>query len=212
MGTLSPPPPGRRTVTFAVRGLAPRDEVLFKSFVRLLAHRTEQAWKPAEDGAPASVVVAGQQTAGHVPAAGPVLVVGPARRSEPHFVRFPLHADELEAALNAIGRTLAPAGQGGLGDACFRLLRWPPPTLLTNAARIRLATLLSVGSVPASLLPARCGCGASTCTHFLAELARAGLLSTRDVAVQPQAAARRIEAGLLDRIRLRLGRVVPARR
>jgi hypothetical protein len=151
MSTLGPMPMAR-TVTFTVQGLSTRDETLFRSFVRLLAHRTQQVWKPTT-GAP-DVLVVPQEAAVHQAApARCVLVVGATPRNEAHFLRFPFHAEEMEAALNRAGCSVAvpmpvaatlSTGESTLVAAAslVKLLRWPPAHLLGNVSRVRLATLL----------------------------------------------------------------------
>jgi hypothetical protein len=217
MGTLSPPASvSRRTVTFAVRGLTPRDEALLKSYVRLLAHRTRQAWKPA-DGAFDVLVVA--QGTPHAGAEGKcTLVVGPQAQGEPNFVRYPFHADELEAALNAVAAQLVPTipnvAEGTLAarlDTLVTLLRWPPAHLVASATHIRLATVLTGRSVTLAQLQQLAGSDHATCTRFVAELAAAGVLGVRPAAERRPARATEVQQGLLDRIRRRLGRVTGER-
>lgn len=210
--THSAAAPVRRTLRFSTEGMAARDAVLFKSFVRLLAHRTEHNWIAAD--APCEVLVAAQGTKVWLPPPTQVLAVGSSHRGERHFVRFPFHADELEQALNTLGRTVAAASsppaaarEAVAPTSAIRLLRWPPATLLTNASRIRLATLLAAGALPQDALQQRSGCDTDTCSRFLAELSEAGLLVIHNESGPAREPARPVEAGLLDRIRRRLGRV-----
>jgi hypothetical protein len=216
----------RRTVTFAIGGLSPRDETLFKSFVRLLAHRMEHAWKATSGEADVLVVAQGQPRTG---AGRCTLVVGASPQGEPHFARIPFQADDLEAALNKAGASIGAqrAGATAASDkagasvapraagevtltstgALVRLLRWPPPRLLTTSGRIRVATLLSTQALPLAALSARSGCEMLACTEFLAELAREELVTMVRGPIAPAAPVRvrTVDAGLVARIRQRLG-------
>lgn len=200
----------RRSITFGLRGLSPRDETLFKSFLRLLAHRLDADWTCVDERF--EVLVAGQDAAVTHPA-DRTLFVGPQARQERHFVRSPFHAHELELALGRIDRVLAQsAAAAGLQAAgqgqAFKLRRWPPPELLADATRLRMASLLTGHAVTPLALQQRCGCDAATCSAFLADLERRDLLEAHAVRPAPAAAQAAAPAeaqpGLLERIRRRL--------
>lgn len=185
-------------LSFSVEGLPPREELLFKSLVRLLDHRTHQhwAWKAAQ----ADLRVVGEQVPTDAAApsvAVPVLAVGPADSPRGgHFLPLPLHADELEHTLNRLGAMVVHARGLGLAapdghipeDEEFRLLRWPPAALLETPARIRLATLMTGRPTSLLLLRQRSGLAPQDCLDFLADLRRADLLEGARQAAQPVAA------------------------
>jgi hypothetical protein len=186
MTTAAQPfPKGQRALlSFSVEGLPPREELLFKSLVRLLDHRTHQhwAWKAGE----ADLRVVGEKMPPPTGApAVPVLAVGqldPQRGG--HFLALPLHADALEQMLNRLGAMVVHARGLGLvaieagpgEDDAFRLLRWPPAALLEAPHRIRLATLMTGRPTSLGVLRQRSGLATQQCLDFIADLRRSGLL------------------------------------
>jgi hypothetical protein len=177
----------RALLSFSVEGLPPREELLFKSLVRLLDHRTHQHWAWKVHGADLRVVGQAPSADNESPAPPvvPVLAVGqvdPQRGG--HFLALPLHADALEQTLNRLGAMVVHARDLGLvaaeavlaDDAQFRLLRWPPAALLEAPHRIRLATLMTGRPTTLGVLRQRSGMGAQECLDFVADLRRSGLL------------------------------------
>jgi hypothetical protein len=170
---------GRQTLTFQVRGLSQRDKTLFKSFVRLLDHRTQDHW--VSDETEADVLVVDKALASSDPAlATRTLVVGDIQGDELHFVKIPFHADELEAALNKVSQSIvAPGSFAADANATYRdeqLLRWPPAALLSSPERMRLAALMIGRPVSASTLADRSGTSVPACERFMTELRQHGLL------------------------------------
>lgn len=186
----------RALLSFSVEGLPPREELLFKSLVRLLDHRTHQHWAWKIDRADLRVVGEALSPGSENPAPPvPVLAVGqvdPQRGG--HFLTLPLHADALEQTLNRLGAMVVHARGLGLAaaeavladDAEFRLLRWPPAALLEAPHRIRLATLMTGRPTSLGVLRQRSGMGAQECLDFIADLRRSGLIE--NVADAAQAA------------------------
>lgn len=93
---------GRERLSFSVDQRHPREELLFKSLVRALDHRTQHRWSCVEregdlrvTGAPA-----GPGTMG-----GPVLHIGECGL---HALALPLHAQQLETMLNRLGGIVCP--------------------------------------------------------------------------------------------------------
>ncbi|MES2946574.1 MAG: hypothetical protein V4772_27220 [Pseudomonadota bacterium] len=107
----------RTRLRFSVEGLSARDEILFKSLVRLLGHRTHQQWSYSTDKP--HVRVTGdvgyvgedlllQRPASTAQAFQPlVLLVGHSRKQHEFFLHQPMHANELELLLNQIGSKVA---------------------------------------------------------------------------------------------------------
>lgn len=234
MTTIDTLAQNRATLTFSLHSLPAREEFIFKSIVRLLSHKSHQLWLycPYYGGVRADLLVVAE---GSIPrtsasdhgALQQVLTLGASGRSRDFYLRLPLRADELEAELNRLGdliqasitassQTAAPAQPQEL-DIAFRLLRWPPVALLATRERMRLATLMTGRAVTVSSLQKLSGAGLQTCSDFVDELRRAGLMqdlasqSTRggDLAIpsasKPAAARAAGQSGLLARIRQRLG-------
>ena len=104
----------------------------------------------------------------------------------------------------------APTVAVDLTTALLRLQQWPQPKLLTRPGCMRLATLLTGRTMGLSELARRAALPLDQCEEFLHDLHHAGLLmvSSNDGApVQRQTAlaAKPVQLGLLDRIRMRLG-------
>ncbi|HSV46505.1 MAG TPA: hypothetical protein VLJ58_12040 [Ramlibacter sp.] len=225
----------RQTMVFSLEGLAERDEVLFKSFVRLLDHRTRHRWvqRTEQPQADLRIVAQGHALPASDAAGAPVLVLGAQHRGG-HFLSLPIHADALETQLNLLGELIglargrrgpvsAPAPLAALppatapaGPQAVRLLRWPAAELLRSPDRIRLATLMTGRPLGIEELQLRTGISAARCAAFVQELRAAGLLSTHAVESEPpRRAAPRVadvqQPGLFERIRRRLGLVQPVR-
>ncbi len=213
-------------VTFSLNGLTAHDETLFKSFVRLLAHRTLQQWTFTPEKADVYVVT--QDALKSIPSGQKSLVVGHTHHGEKNFVGMPFHADALEQVLNDLGSSVAHDKQaiahGPAADmphAHFRLLRWPPAGLLTSSDRMRMATMMTGKWTSLTALHERSGVPVAVCSQFMADLQHAGLLVDFTQAhhaaatASPQdagaagagtgTAPRHVEPGLISRIRSRLG-------
>ena len=177
----------RPLLSFSVEGLPARDELLFKSLVRLLDHRTHQHWAWQVEDADLRVVGERFPVPSDEAADRPVprLTLGETPPQEGPFLRLPLHADALEVMLNRLGAMVIHARELGLSAARdrnersgrgeeYRLLRWPSVALLDTPVRMKLAALLA--SRPASLhaLQQRSNASAQECVDFIAALERAG--------------------------------------
>ncbi|MCY1529181.1 hypothetical protein D9M68_643140 [compost metagenome] len=220
----------RALLSYSVEGLPHREEVLLKSLIRLLDHRTHQNWSWKAEQADLRVV--GDQVALASPPphpAVPTLTVAHADPQRGPFLALPLHTDALEVALNRLGAMVVHAR--GLGLAVtevpigeheeFRMLRWPPAAVLEAPIRLRLATLMSNRPASVLSLQQRSPATRQECADFLADLQRAGLLeraASPGVLVAasapdsvfpdsrfPAPARDTVQPGLLARIRNRLG-------
>lgn len=211
----------RATLGLSVEGLAPRDELLLKSLVRLLDHRTLHQWAFHAERCDLRIVGEG---AGHVPQAMPPLpgepaVLRAARAGAGHLgLSLPLNPDALEQALNRAGAAIVEARRAAeeraaqpiLDDGrAFQLGSWPPSDLLRGPGRLALATLLVSRPCTVSQLQMR-GCAErSACLAFLNELQRAQLLRVDESAPRTASAIAPAPApalpGLFARIRRRLG-------
>lgn len=180
------------TLGFSVEGLSARDELLVKSLVRLLGHRTLQQWVFQANPAEAALHILDAEAVpaqGGLPARAPVLLVGRTDPGRGPFLRLPPHADEFERILNQLGTQIlqvrvqvaaepesAPAESQPVGSGSFRLLRWPPAAMLGIPWRTKLATLMVGQALPIDLLHQRSGVALAECAAFVRELQRAGLL------------------------------------
>jgi hypothetical protein len=222
----------RSTLTFCVEGLTPREELLFKAFVRLLDHQTYQQWlyhPPAANVRVDLLVVAQgcEPTCFTSPGLLPqtILQLGASGATGHGFLSWPLQPDALEKELNRIGG-LVITQRGALEAAALpaslatgtthlsgvhansvRLQQWPPARLLAGPGRMRLATLLTGKAMNLDELVYRSALPVPVCAAFLDELKRAGLLVEPTVSIKPPAAPplKPVQPGLLARIRMRLG-------
>lgn len=226
----------RPALSYTLEGLAEREATLFKSFVRLIDHRTQHHWSWRE--ASADLLVRPDGGADALPAGRPVLRVGRDPCQAPDYLCLPFRAADLEDRLNALGARLmaargvalprehaaaatsAPHTQPqsqAIDAAVVQLLRWPPPHLLTTTRQVRLATLMTGRPTSLAQLSQRSGQPAEVCEAFLRRLDQAGLLRAVAAATTPARStgtASRSEApapGLLARIRNRLGLLAGAR-
>lgn len=194
MNTPATAPRARRPLlSFSVEGLPARDELLFKSLVRLLDHRTHQHWDWQVQDADLRVVgdklsAPPEQDPAERPV--PLLTIGDTPPPHGPFLRLPLHADALEAMLNRLGAMLVHARELGLAAASrsrseqvargeeYRLLRWPSSTLLDTSMRMKLATLLATRPATPQALQQRSGASARECADFISMLERAGFVAS----------------------------------
>lgn len=225
----------RATLTFCVEGLGAREELLFKSFVRLLDHLTHQRWsyQPAAAKQRIDLLVVADgvelsqfQDATQAPQS--VLRLGSSGTNGHGYLSWPLKPGALESELNRLGgmslrqrdapRVDALPTRVATGEQAviniykdpMRLLQWPPAKLLAGVGRMRLATLLTGKSMKLDELVRRSAVPADLCHAFVLDLQRAKLLvspSQPDQPAYPQPAPfqKVTQPGLFDRIRLRLG-------
>jgi len=224
----------RALLSYSVEGLPHREEVLLKSLIRLLDHRTHQNWSWKAEQADLRVV--GEQVDAGDPAGQPAVPTLTVAQVDPRrgpFLALPLHTNALEVALNQLGAMVVHARGLGLGATEtaigeheeFRMLRWPPAAVLEAPIRLRLATLMSNRPASVLSLQQRSPATRQECADFMADLQRAGLLERLHAAPanagapaaaaspdsvspdrRPAAPARgAVQPGLLARIRNRLG-------
>lgn len=114
----------RATLTFSVEGLAAREELLFKGYVRLLDHLTESQWlyqKPSQTQR-VDLLVADERAVptAFLPNASnlqPILQLGVSSTSKPFFLSWPLKPYELESELNRLGRMILMQRKGQAAGA-----------------------------------------------------------------------------------------------
>ncbi|MDO8458974.1 MAG: hypothetical protein Q7T07_18900 [Burkholderiaceae bacterium] len=194
MEKTSSTPSTRAVLSFTLQGLPFKEELLFKSIVRLLDHRTHQSWLhySEAEGRKADLVVVtedGEPLADFsgCDAAQRVLTLGSAGVGRDGFLCRPLHSDAVEAELNRLGMQIVSSRQNNQGpaqapamiaEAPLRLLRWPSASLVGTRERMRLATLLTSQPMTLTTLQQRSGLDASVCALFVADLEKARYLST----------------------------------
>ena len=219
---------------YSIKGLEPRDEILLKSLIRLLSHRTEHQWLGATEQAHLEITGSSAN-----PACGlhednaqqptRLIMAHDAPPEAQHFLRLPLHVNELELKLNQLGRLIVktpaflrnatpPTRQATAATLVitYRLHRWPHAFLLTSSDRLKLATLLTVRALSLAALQERSGQTQQACEVFVNDLQNAGFLQPPTVlsparqtltqaAVAPVQQRVTVPMGLLARIRQRLG-------
>ena len=104
---------GKKTLRFSVEGLSPRDELLLKSLVRILDHRTEYSWQCISEriGEQVDLRVVSERSVVNIEprlAANfqAVLIITSAQPAEVGVLALPLRADLLEQELNRQGRLI----------------------------------------------------------------------------------------------------------
>jgi hypothetical protein len=222
----------RKALKFSTEGLPAREELVFKSLVRLLAGRTQHVWRYSPQAAELHVLAEGLSNTSAP--ANPkshqqVLILGEVSQSiRPGYLCIPIRAIELEDELNRIGKLLASAtpvespqlvalrtSKTPSYDVPVRLLRWPPAHLIAAPGRIRLATLLTGKAMTLTALHQKSGQDMAVCRQFLSAMHAAMLLiyseNTDVVAPTLRASLPQLKrayvapVGLLARIRARLG-------
>lgn len=193
----------RSALSFSVEGLSSRDEILFKSLVRVLDHLTIQKWiyrSPSADDRVDLLVVAEwvQPTAykfAH-PVQQPVLTIGKGPDRD-RYLPWPVQPQRLQAELNRIGNmavlhqpgnaaaisALMPGSFASDRAQLFRLNQWPPVKYLTGIGRMRLATLLTGKAMTLEELHQRSALSLPICQAFIADLQKSRLLVQTTVAV-----------------------------
>ena len=190
--------------TYTLRQLGPRDEIVFKSVIRVLQGKTRHNWVHREDGH-ADLVLLGDQhsaeagEAGHL-AGQAVIHVNSAGGHDLNALSWPIRTADLVNHLALAGEQLArrgaasaaampvavpasapqaaaPASRRLSADQRMALMRWPDPGLLQRDMRfIKLATVLTGRPVNMTELMARSTCPLEVCQRFIDSLDTAGLL------------------------------------
>lgn len=223
--TSTRPAPTRSKRSYSLEGLPARDALVFKSMMRLLRHRTNDAWVYVASSTELHVVADGLPVSAlESSAAQQVLKLGAINIKRQSYLCLPLHAKELVAELNRLGALIASTGKSvapalaAHAATPMRMLRWPPASLLTTTARVRLATLMASKPLTVVELQQRSKESLAVCSAFFKDLKQLNLLipvmtslpatvtSPHGAAAthQPQPDKRPIQRSLLERIRMRL--------
>ncbi len=172
----------RSVLTYSVDGLSGREELLLKSFVRMLNHNTEQIWSYSPHSADLLVQAKGSSSSSALLAAAQRVLTVSASGEEGEFcITLPLHANKLEKQLNRLGGLLLQAKtQASTPEQPTQqvlvLRRWPQVALLRAPGRMQLATLLAGQPLTLTGLQQRSGQPLSSCIAFLVDLKLANLL------------------------------------
>lgn len=197
----------RATLTFGVDGLSARDEMLFKTFVRMLDHLTHQQWRyqaaTPNQSVDLLVLAEGSKPAAYPSPQPQVLWLSKEGTRLTGFLPWPLRPEPLEAELNRLGGLAIERLGRNRGPALFtgaatgtpiprgvpiklmRLQQWPPAKLLTGSGRMRLATLLTGKAMCLDELVYRSALPVPQCEAFVKDLQRAGLLMEPEVIFKP---------------------------
>jgi hypothetical protein len=189
----------RPLVAFRLHGVGEKEGTLFKSFLRLLDHRTHERWVQSQDNA--DVWVVPPDTPVRPPHPGVQLLA----------LVLPIHADELETRLSRMGEVIRATRRRNAAAAAsgaVRLVRWPPAALVGHPQRMRLATLMTGRAWTPMALCERSGLPAAFVQQFLDDLRVARLIADDHAPHHYQRASAplpQVQPGLIGRIRERLG-------
>ena len=218
-------------LTFGTEGLAARDELLLKSLIRLLAHRTQQQWCYANG--PADLMIIGDapgpiETRIPISPTQSVLYLAQNFGSQTPYLRLPVRSNELEFTLNNLGADIvrsrftlrsqnAPALASENDE--LKLLKWPAAALVGTRERLQMTTVLAGTGLSLALLAERTGTDIQVCRAFVQELMKAGVLEGRVTTKIPAAdvplAASVLpppKPDIISRIRARFGLHLPGAR
>ncbi|MCY1165357.1 hypothetical protein D9M73_52630 [compost metagenome] len=188
--------------TYTLRRIPPRDEIVFKSVVRVLQGKTRHTWQHT-DAADADLVVMGMQVpgqqAGFLHVAGHALIqvstMAGAVGADFHGLTLPLRIADVIDYLDGAGDEIAshmarPAGPGVVQAAAavhvpfnqrVSLTRWPELALLQGDVRyLKLATVLTGLPVSITELAARTQFPLQLCQTFVDALKASGLVRVTD--------------------------------
>ena len=197
----------RTRLTFSVEGFSPREEVLFKSLVRVLDHITIHKWiyQPASAEYRVDLLVVAE---GRYPTycllpqsvAQPVLSVGNGPERDMVF-SWPLQPHKLSDTLNRVGARavdhqansstssfMPQSAADGDASQLFRLKQWPPSKYLVGTGRMRMATLLVGREMSLGELQHRSALPLAACRAFTTELQQTNLLIVTLCEAAPQPA------------------------
>jgi hypothetical protein len=190
----------RAQFNFAVEGLSAREELLLKSMIRLLDHRTKHAWSYDTDSADLWIVdqvtnVPGQAKQRRLQ---PKIVILNTLQSAESVsspssgaVALRLNAKILEETLNQAGDSLiglvqiehdvskvavASPSLSVSNLESYRLSRWPTSHMLVNPTHIRIAALLVGTPLTITQIADKSGKDLAMCQVFIDQLKQAGLL------------------------------------
>jgi hypothetical protein len=197
MDTLRTTDFGRRTLSYSLEGLSAREEMLFKSLVRLLDHLTFQKWehRPASADYRVDLLVVAEwyppTIFQHAHTVGQsILSIGKGAERD-FYLSWPVQPLRLQAELNRIGsfaimqQRLDPqaptvpiqSGIDGESEDVFRLQQWPPSKYLAGVGCVRLATLLTGTGMTIKQLQHRSALSLSVCRSFVLDLRQGQLLT-----------------------------------
>jgi hypothetical protein len=213
--------PHRTQLNFGTEGLSAREEILLKSLIRLLDHRTQQQWTYHPESADLWLLGKGSCIPPAALANGKVaqtLTLVSDQSLSNTTLSFPLKPDHIEQALNRIGslllgspaitRTEQPIPTEAFTES-YRLVRWPAAALVDNPESIRMSALLLGPPLTLAEITQRANLPGVVCADFLSKLMHAGFVLTTRVpvattATMPPTSEATVQLGLFARIRQRL--------
>lgn len=214
----------RTRLLFSIHGLSLRDELVIKSLVRLLDHRTHHHWTYSPENADLNIFGNAAEDvvsdSGSVATGKYVLRAGRIRQYPGPFLSLPVNSNQLELMLNDSGMRIAESKNStqvsfdaAESTSEFRLLRWPPAVLLAEPGRMKIATVIMGRALSADALAQKAGVSVQDCISYLGVLQATGYLAVNAAGsgnaqgelVTPPPVKEKVAAGLLSRIRSRLG-------
>lgn len=183
----------RTNLSLCIEGVAEHDELLFKSLVHLLNYRTEQSWIFSTGTVDLQVIGEHSSKWEDDTLLANVLWVGGTEPRQSPILHLPIHVNELELLLNALGSKIIQKQTAAHNrwpspihpDETFMLHRWPPSSMLGTPVKIKLATLMTGHPVSINTLMQRSGITSNDCEAFCQTLDRAGLLQRNEVTADP---------------------------
>lgn len=207
--------------------LPPGEVLLIRTLMRLFSQGAAFDWTLAEEGPYDAIIVDARafkaDEATHL--ASIVLRLTPGRDDPSHnTLQRPIKAEKLQAWLQAAALALharrnaaepAPERLLALSQGRFKLLRWPPDTVLQrDAGLIRMSTLLSQRKLQPCELAELSRQPLNACLAFIEQLrglqllacdTMAPLADTAPADAAPATAPRARHRGLISELRKRLG-------
>ena len=178
--------PNRAQLRFGILGLPAREEMLFKSFVRLLDNRSLHQWHYLPQMADLWVVAPGIAPPGQGSISSErrqVLIVGDTNDSTTTHIKLPLAPLNIEAALNQLGSKILSSrvvidkpNTAQSYPESYRLTRWPRVNLLGTKERMRMATLLLGKPLTINQLADYSFFSVAVCESFVQDLKATGLV------------------------------------
>lgn len=177
-------------LTYTIRRLLVRDELVFKSIVRILSGQTRHSWFYTPDMNADLVVVGPALNIEDCPDSvlvGKVLLELGTSGLSHQYSNVSMQVGDILARLNSLGEQIlsgtgtqsaARATEPAVKDhECFALLRWPDWSLMqSDRAYMRIATVLAARPVGVHELANKADADVAVCVEFLRQLHARNLL------------------------------------
>ena len=205
--------------SFAVEGLSDREELLLKSIIRLLDHRTKHAWVYDPFKADLWIVENDMHVPSEAKYRNPLYLmrtIAVLRSSENVLVEvngyktekavMRLNAKKIEDVLNEVGSwfdvKLDVASHADLSTAfhvdSYKLVRWPTSLIRGDTSRSKIAALMLGKPLTIADIVNKSSCDMAFCEEFLDELRSANLIETAVVTSPRQTNIKEVNAAIVS--------------